>query len=162
MVYELHQDDPKKCTAARLRKFSLARRITNLKRVPPPTIVLNPTARQRIASADRNIVEQYGIVALDCSWNRSEPVFGMNIPGQARKLPMLLAGNPTNYSVPGKLSTAEAFAAALFITNFEVEARQVLSLFSWGETFFSLNKEPLLAYAKARPEELAEIEDSFF
>lgn len=162
MVYELHQDDPKKCTAARLRKFRLARRITSLRQVPSQTIVLNPTARRSITNADRNIVEHYGILALDCSWNRSEPVFGMNIPGQSRKLPMLLAGNPTNYSVPGKLSTAEAFAAALFITNFEVEARRVLSLFGWGETFLSLNNEPLLAYVKAKPEELAEIEASFF
>ncbi len=161
-MYELHQDDPKKCTAARLRKFNLARRIPNLKRVPGSTIVLNPTARQRIASTDRNIVEHDGIVALDCSWNRSDRIFSMNIPGQSRKLPLLLAGNPTNYSVLGKLSTAEAFAAALFITNFDIEARQVLNLFSWGETFLSLNKEPLLAYAKAKPEELAEIETSFF
>jgi rRNA small subunit aminocarboxypropyltransferase len=162
MVYEFHQDDPKKCTAARLRKFNLARRITSLKQVPSSTIVLNPTARQRITSTDRNIIEQHGIVALDCSWNRSDRVFNMNIPGQSRKLPLLLAGNPTNYSVPGKLSTAEAFAAALFITNFEAEARKILSLFSWGETFLTLNMEPLLAYAKAKPEEMAEIEASFF
>ncbi len=162
MVYELHQDDPKKCTAARLRKFKLAQKITNLRQVPSLTIVLTPTARQRVASTDRGIVERYGVVALDCSWNKSERVFDMDLPGQSRKLPMLLAGNPTNYSVPGKLSTAEAFAAALFITNFEREARQVLSLFGWGETFLSLNEEPLQAYAKAKPEELAEIEASFF
>ena len=145
-----------------MRKFRLARKITSLKQVPPPTIVLNPTAHQRIANADRTLVEQYGLLALDCSWNRSEHVFDMNVPGQSRKLPILLAGNPTNYSVPGKLSTAEAFAAALFITNFELEARRVLSLFRWGDTFLSLNKEPLLAYARAKPDELAEIEASFF
>jgi len=162
MVYELHQDDPKKCTAARLRTFGLARKITSLKQIHPSSIILNPTSQQRLTNADRDAVELHGLVALDCSWNRSDQVFSLNIPGQTRRLPQLLAGNPTNYSVWGKLSTAEAFAAALFITGFEPEARRVLSLFSWGETFLSLNEEPLQAYASSKPEELGEIEASFF
>ncbi len=84
------------------------------------------------------------------------------LPGDARRLPALLAGNSTNYGVLGKLSTAEAFAGALFITGFEPEAGRVLSLFKWGSTFLTLNKEPLEAYSKAGRYELAEIENEFF
>ncbi len=83
-------------------------------------------------------------------------------PGQARRLPALLAGNPTNYGVLGKLSTAEAFAAALFITGFESDSNRVLSLFKWGPTFLTLNREPLEAYARATLENLGEIEAEFF
>lgn len=99
---------------------------------------------------------------MDCSWNQSEEIFLERFPGEARKLPALLAGNPINYGIVAKLSTAEAFAGALIITGFEVEARQVLSLFKWGSTFLTLNKEPFEAYAKATPEELADIEKEFF
>ena len=84
------------------------------------------------------------------------------IPGEARRLPALLAGNPTNYAVRGKLSTAEALAAALFITHFTTEAERILSLFKWGPTFLALNREPLEAYAEASLSNLPNVEAEFF
>ena len=74
----------------------------------------------------------------------------------------MLAGNPTNYAVRGKLSTAEALAAALFITGFATEAQRVLSLFKWGPTFLALNREPLEAYAEASLSNLPKVEAEFF
>src|SRR5713101_5395298 len=99
MVYEYRQDDPKKCTAARLRKFGLVEQLHTLKRIPTSSIVLNPTAQYRISKDDRALIENNGLVGLDCSWNKSESVFLQHIPGVARRLPALLAGNPTNYAV---------------------------------------------------------------
>jgi len=48
------------------------------------------------------------------------------------------------------LNSAEAFAAALFITGREEQARLVLSKFNWGHSFFELNAEPLADYAAAK------------
>ena len=75
---------------------------------------------------------------------------------------MLLAGNPTNYSIRGRLSTAEALAAALVITGFEKEAQQLLSVFNWGNTFLTLNKEPLETYSRALPGEMSRQEQEYF
>ncbi len=162
MLYEYHQDDPRKCTSAKLRRFGLAQRLRSIKQIPASSIVLNPMAELRISKNDRAQVNNHGLVGLDCSWNRSEEIFLERIPGRARRLPALLAGNPTNYSVIGKLSTAEALAAALIITGFESEAKRVLSLFKWGPTFLTLNKEPLKAYAGTPSEKLPEVETEFF
>jgi pre-rRNA-processing protein TSR3 len=92
----------------------------------------------------------------------SEGVFDRNIPGNNRRLPILLAGNPTNYGIAGRLSTAEALAASLILIGFRQPAGVILSLFSWGETFLSLNQEPLEKYAAAKSSELSWLEVEFF
>ncbi len=162
MVCEYRQDDPKKCTAARLRKFGLVESLRNIRRVPISSIVLNPVAETRISRDDQLLVAEHGIVGLDCSWNRSEGIFSQKIPGIARRLPALLAGNPTNYSILGKLSTVEALAAALFITGFAEQADRILALFKWGPTFMALNREPLEAYAESSASNLETVESEFF
>ena len=74
-----------------------------------------------------------------------------------------MAGNPTNYSRLGILSSVEAVAATLFILGDEVEADAYLALYKWGPTFMTLNSELLTAYKSARDElEVHEIEKSYF
>lgn len=162
MVYDFHQDDPKKCTAARLRKFRLIKSLPNLQRIPSSAIVLNPTSSKTLSLDDKEPVQRNGLVALDCSWNLSENIFDRNIPGDNRRLPILLAGNPTNYGIPGRLSTAEALAAALILTGYRKPAEAILSLFKWGETFLSLNQDPLESYAGAKTSEISVLEGEFF
>lgn len=162
MVYEFRQDDPKKCTSARLRKFRLVRSLPSLKRIPSLAIVLNPTSSRTLSREDRELVHREGLVALDCSWNMSEDIFDRDFPGISRRLPVLLAGNPTNYGIAGRLSTAEALAAALILTGFREPASAILSLFNWGETFLSLNHDPLEKYAAAKSPELSTLEEDFF
>jgi pre-rRNA-processing protein TSR3 len=162
MIYDFHQDDPKKCTAARLRKSRLVQNLPNLRRIPSSAIVLNPTSSKTLSPEDRELIRQNGIVALDCSWNLSEGIFDRNIPGQNRRLPTLLAGNSTNYGILGRLSTAEALAASLIITGFGKPAKLILSLFKWGETFLSLNRDPLESYAAARSSGISLLEEEFF
>ncbi len=162
MVYEFRQDDPKKCTSARLRKFRLVQSLPSLKRIPSSSIVLNPTSSRTLSREDRELVQRQGVVALDCSWNLSEDVFDRDIPGINRRLPVLLAGNPTNYGIAGRLSTAEALAAALIITGFRQPASAILSLFNWGQTFLSLNQDPLEKYAATKSSELSSLEEDFF
>ena len=105
LVYEFRQDDPKKCTSARLRKSRLVQSLPNMRRIPSSAIVLNPTSSKTLSLEDRELILRSGLVGLDCSWNLSEGVFDRNIPGNNRRLPILLAGNPTNYGIPGRLGT---------------------------------------------------------
>ena len=162
MVYEFQQDDPKKCTSARLRKFQVAHGLRSLRQIPPRSIVLNPTGTKTLSREDRGAIIDHGLVGLDCSWNHSEEIFDRNIRGDNKRLPLLLAGNPTSYGIVGRLSTAEALAAALILTGFPESAHRILSLFKWGPTFLALNKEPLEKYSNAQPSDLSIIEREYF
>ena len=151
-VLQLRQDDPKKCTAAKLVRFRLARPLHRIREIPRASVVLHPFASAYLSSKDRGQILAHGIVAIDCSWEKAETVFDTRLPGNGRKLPTLLAANPVNYAKPEKLSSLEAIAAALYITGFQADAARLLSIFKWGEHFISLNAQPLDAYAHAPQE----------
>jgi pre-rRNA-processing protein TSR3 len=112
--------------------------------------VLNPFSEIAFSPADQERVANFGVVALDCSWEHAEKVLSKHVRGTSRCLPVLLAGNPVNFGKATKLTTAEALAAALYIAGFKDEARKVLSIFTWGHTFFELNAILLEDYAAAR------------
>ncbi len=147
-VFMLRQDDPTKCTAAKLVKFGLAKQI---RKTTQTTMVLHPFAEKTVLKKDKNLVDS--ITAVDCSWELAEKMFARNFVGSSRKLPPLLAGNPVNYSKIGKLTTAESIAATLFIMGFDEQAHEVLNKFKWGHTFFELNLDLLKDYSNAETEE---------
>jgi pre-rRNA-processing protein TSR3 len=148
-VLLLKQDDPRKCTAAKIARHRLAKPLFRIKQIPTRSIVLNPFASEVLLPRDRSLAEQNGLVVIDCSWERVQTAFAMRLPGEGRKLPTLLAANPVNYAKPHKLSSVEALAAALSIMGFKERAVRLLSLFKWGETFLTLNSEPLESYSLA-------------
>jgi pre-rRNA-processing protein TSR3 len=112
--------------------------------------VLNPFSEIALSPADRERVEQFGVVALDCSWEHAQKVMGEHVRGTSRTLPILIAGNPVNYGKLTKLSTAEAIAASLYITGFQNEAKEMLDIFTWGHTFLELNQKLLDNYVTAK------------
>lgn len=136
-------DDPSKCTARKLAKFDLATLHPHPKS-PPYGLVLNPHAEQALSPADRDLGER--IVVVDCSWKSADPEM-FEFRGEHRALPFVIAANPVNYGRPFELTTVEAVAAALVILGEPNQAKELLSKFTWGETFFSLNEEPLTRYA---------------
>jgi len=159
-VLLLKQDDPHKCTAAKLAKFGFAKALFNVRQIPRGSLVLNPMAARLVLPDDRNL---RGVVAIDCSWEKAQYAFRRSLPGFARRLPTLLAANPTNYAKKHKLSSVEALAAASFIMGYKSIAEKLLSLFKWGDTFLTLNNELLEAYSSATSEqEVSEIESQFF
>jgi len=147
-VLMLKQDDPKKCTAAKLVKFKLAK---NVKKISKNTLVLDPFAQKTLLPNDRKLVNS--ITAIDCSWNLADQAFAKQYPGLTRKLPPLFAGNPVNYSKLGKLTTVEAISAAAFILGLNDLALELLDKFKWGHTFYELNQELLNDYSKLESEE---------
>ncbi|MDH2901426.1 MAG: DUF367 family protein [archaeon] len=161
-TYEMRQDDPAKCTSAKMRKFGIARKISK-EHIAQDAIVLNPLAESIILNKDREMASRFGIVVIDCSWNLAENAFKIRFRGLQRKLPALLAGNPTNYAKLARLSSVEAVAAALYIMDYKDLSEKILSIYKWGPTFLSLNHDPLEEYSKARDnEELLEIEKMYF
>ena len=162
-VLLLKQDDPRKCTAAKLAKFRLAIPIFRTRQIPGKAIALNPFASRILLPSDNLLAEKNGVVAVECSWEKVENVFTIQSRGEPRRLPPLLASNPVNYAKVHKLSSAEALAAALYIMGFKHTATQLLSLFKWGNTFFTLNSELLGAYRKVVTEEdVMQVQASFF
>jgi pre-rRNA-processing protein TSR3 len=149
-IYHAAQDDPKKNTALRLKRRGLARIVTSVKFLPKRAIVLNPFSQIAFSPADHERLEQFGLAALDCSWEHAQKVMGEHVRGTSRCLPVLIAGNPVNYGKLTKLSTAEAIAAALYIGGFKEEAQAVLEIFPWGHTFFELNQMLLDNYVTAK------------
>jgi len=142
------QDDPKKCTAAKLVKFKLA---TSVRTTSSNTILLDPFAKRTILRDDKLLADS--ITGIDCSWELAEKTFKKKFAGIARKLPPLLAGNPVNYSKLNKLTTVEAIVGAAFILGFEDLADELLDKFKWGHTFYDLNRNLLEDYSKASSEE---------
>lgn len=161
-VYMMEQDDPRKCTASLLTRKRLVSQIRRSSQIRANAIVLNPVSPQFLLPSDAANVTRSGLVAIDCSWEKAAQIFMRRFRGANRKLPSLLAANPVNYARIGRLSTAEALSAALFIMGFRSRARELLSPFSWGRTFFDLNGQLLRKYAQARNEgNIARIELDF-
>lgn len=162
-VLLLKQDDPLKCTASKLVRFRLATPLHRVRQVPRWSLVLNPSATRMLTPSDAPAGVNFGIVAVDCSWEKADRVFAIRLPGQGRCLPALLAANPVNYGKLRKLSSVEALAASLHIMGFREMAAKLLAPFKWGGTFLTLNQQPLDVYASVgTPEAMLDAETQFF
>ena len=162
-VLLLKQDDPRKCTAAKIARHRLAKPIFRMKQIPQGSIVLNPFASVVLIPSDSGLALRNGLVVVDCSWEKVQAAFAIRMRGEVRKLPTLLAANPVNYAKPHKLSSVEALASALIIMGFEESAAKLLALFKWGESFLTLNEEPLKSYSLASDTAaMLEVENQFF
>lgn len=149
----MRQDDPKKCTAAKLVRLGLASQIRGEPR-SRSAIVLDPYSGSYLMRADARRARS--VVAIDCSWRLASREFGAIRPQAVhKKLPPMLAGNPVNYSKMHKLTTAEAIAGALFVMGRDGQAHELLSKFAWGHTFYELNSELFAEYARiSEPSEI--------
>ena len=157
----MNQDDPKKCTALKLVRLGLVKKIS-LRQVSKKALLLNPMSTKIICKTDAKHLNS-GLVVIDCSWKKGTDIFKKRLPGINKRLPMLQAGNPTNYSRLFTLSSSEALAATLFITGRQEESELVLSKFKWGHTFFELNSGILDDYCKANTsDEIAIIEKKYY
>lgn len=147
-----YQDDPKKCTAAKMVKFGLAQ---SIKKISAKGLVLDPFSEKTLLPKDKSIIRS--IIGIDCSWNLADQAFSKKFDGIKRKLPPLLAGNPINYSKLNKLTTVEALSASLCILGFKEQSLELLDKFKWGHTFYELNQNLLDEYSKLENESQIEL-----
>ena len=150
-VLRFNQDDPKKCTAAKMVKFKMA---GDIRKTNKKNLVLDPFSDKILLPKDKSLFNS--IVGIDCSWNLADQAFSKNFAGVKRKLPPLLAGNPVNYSKLNKLTTVEAISASLFILGFKEDALALLDKFKWGHTFYDLNQNLLNEYSHLESEDQVE------
>ncbi|KAL7678064.1 hypothetical protein ACOME3_004291 [Neoechinorhynchus agilis] len=145
-----NQCDPSKCTAERLCRRGVVRKMKNSNGFRG--IMLYHDTEVYLCREDRQFVNSSGLATLDSSWKAMEGDQRLRTLGQLhlRKLPYLVAANPTNYGKPSKLSCAEAFAAGLFLTGFISQSQKVLNEFGWGVEFFRINEERLTRYKECR------------
>ena len=161
-VYNARQCDPKKCTALKLEHHGLVRGVTQVRFLPKRAVVLNPFSETAFSPADRDRIENFGLAALDWSWEKAEWFLSTHVRGTSRCLPVLIAGNPVNFGKPTKLSTLEALVAALFIAGFREQASELLAMYKWGHTFLELNREMLETYAGAKDSaDVVELQSQF-
>lgn len=151
VVYHTNEDDPKKCSAKKLRKFGFVKLEKNIRKIPKHAILLNPFAEKSLSKEDFKTAKENGILAIDCSWKNAEERFEyLGRKNISRALPFLIAANPVNYGKPFKLTTLEAFSSALYILGEKDRAKEILNIYKWGPHFLELNKQPLEDYRKAK------------
>lgn len=143
------EDDPKKCTAAKLVRLGDLREVRDARTIPRGAIVLDPEAEKALSREDLAAAEQRGVLVLDCSWNKLSRFPKVRSGLRHRALPFLVAANPTNFGKAQRLSSAEALAAAAYILGERERAEHLMSRFKWGPTFIDMNRERLEAYAAA-------------
>ena len=166
-VIHLNQDDPKKCTARKMDSLGLVKIHYSLDRVPRRGFLLDPSSNTILGGRDKEMIGLgCSLVVLDCSWKKIDWSLGRlkgNTKLESRALPLLLAANPISWGKVGRLSSAEALAASLAILGRWDQAIKILQPFQFGEHFFSLNKEPLEEYEKAKSKDMIEkIQEEFF
>ncbi len=150
-VYHASEDDPKKCSARKLAKFNYCKLETHIRKTPRDTILLNPFAEKSLSPEDKNIAIKNGMLSVDCSWKNAEKSFDyLDKKNHSRALPFVVAVNPVNYGKAFKLTTLEAFAAALYILDEVDHAKELLKIYKWSPHFLEMNKEPLERYRKAK------------
>jgi pre-rRNA-processing protein TSR3 len=151
VIYYKAQDDPKKCSAKRMERFDLARLEKDFYKLPKRLLLLDPFAKKILTPSDQKIAKEREIIALDCSWETAkEEFYRVRKYHYPRKLPFLLASNEINYGKPFRLTTAEAFMAALWIIGELKQARAIAQHFKWGENFLALNHQLLEDYRKGK------------
>ncbi|MFX0209610.1 MAG: DUF367 family protein [Candidatus Hodarchaeota archaeon] len=155
-IFHANQCDPKKCTGIktwqkfrqnRLPSINGMRFVKRLSQIPHFSLILNPLSEDILSYKDHKIFVQSGLTILDCSWNQAKEIFTKQFPN-LRRLPFLIAANPTNYGKPTKLTSVEALVAAFFILRDKNTAKELMSIFKWGNQFLTLNSNLLQDYAR--------------
>ncbi|HZH39271.1 MAG TPA: DUF367 family protein, partial [Bacillales bacterium] len=136
---------------------------TEVRKIPYNSVVLDPFSDVALTQEDKQNMK--GICAIDCSWKLA--VDTIKIPKKLnvnnRRLPALLAGNPTNYAKLGVLSTSEAISAALYILGQKGHALEIMNKFKWGHTFIDLNYNVLEDYSNTTEQSrIKQIEKDYF
>ncbi|MDO5819795.1 MAG: DUF367 family protein [Methanobrevibacter sp.] len=162
-VFHANECDKRKCTAFKMEKQGKCKIVYKIHQIPRGAVVLNPFSDKAVSYEDRPLVENKGIVGLDCSWNKvSSSASFFSLSKYHRSLPFLIAANPVNFGKPCILSTNEAIAATFYITGFKDEAHHIMDGFKWGHSFIEMNYDLLEAYSDVKTsEEVVKIQNDF-
>jgi len=159
-MWDFGHCDPKRCSGKKLERAGMIKGLKIGQRFRG--LVITPQGTQVVSPVDRKIVEENGLAVVECSWVRLEEVPWRKIKSpHERVLPYLVASNPVNYGRPWKLNCAEALAAALHILGFSQYAHVVMANFTWGDSFWNLNKDILGRYQEcSSAQQVIQVQDT--
>lgn len=150
--WDLGHCDPKRCSGKRLLKLGLMRDLHVGQRYNG--VVITPNGKKTLSPADAELLVQFGVAVVECSWARMQEIQWNKVGGKCeRLLPYLVAANTVNYGKPWRLNCAEALAAAMWICGKPEWAREVMEPFAYGEAFIEINETLLNKYAECENEE---------
>lgn len=151
-MWDVGQCDPKRCTGRKLSRFKMIETLRLGARFNG--IILSPMGTKCVSPEDRQLIDDHGLAVIDCSWAKLEETPFAKMKGNnPRLLPFFIASNSVNYGKACQLSCAEALAAALLIVGHDDIARQLLSKFKWGSSFFAVNNELIDIYESCKTRE---------
>ena len=153
----------KKCTGWRMIDQKRANLVSESQIRRKRPLVLSPFGKKLLNTKDIPISRRSGIAVIDSSWRQiAEKKVKFPRFSNERQIPWLVATNTVNYGKPYRLSTIEAFLAALTILGYEKQTQELSSIVRWGSHFLSLNAERFEFYKKAKtPLEQKNIEDDY-
>ncbi|KAI9790294.1 MAG: ribosome biogenesis protein tsr3 [Candelina submexicana] len=167
--WDLEHCDPKRCSGKKLMKLGLMRELAIGQKFAG--VVISSNAKKLVSRADTELLDQYGVAVVECSWARVKEVPFSKIGGKCERLrkwakdctprdiystlevPYLVAANSVNYGRPWRLNCVEAVAACFSICGHHDWAEEVLSHFSYGQAFLEINSALLKRYATCVSEE---------
>ncbi|KDQ07360.1 hypothetical protein BOTBODRAFT_38886 [Botryobasidium botryosum FD-172 SS1] len=159
-MWDFDHCDPKRCSGKKLARNGLIKSMRVGQRFKG--IVVTPKGTQPISPSDRIVISECGVAVVECSWARLEEVpFAKIRSPHERLLPYLVATNPVNYGKPWRLNCVEALAAALYIVGHDEHAETLLSKFSWGHSFWTVNGSFIRQYRTCNTaEEVTKMQDT--
>jgi len=148
-AWDLNHCDAKRCSGKKLMRLGLLRAL-NLGQ-KHSGVIITPKGKVPVSPADTELLDAYGAAVVECSWNRVDQVPWSRLGGKCERiLPYLVAANQTNYGRPWRLNCVEALAACFAICGRKEWAQDILSSFSYGESFLEINGELLDNYAACK------------
>lgn len=146
-MWDFDHCDPKRCSGKKLERLGLIKSLRVGQKFQG--IIVSPNGKNVVCPNDIDIVEEFGVSVVECSWARLDEIPFNKIGGKhERLLPYLVAANQVNYGRPWRLNCVEAIAACLAIVGKMDCATDLLSNFSWGLSFLEINKDLLEIYQK--------------
>lgn len=151
-MWDFDHCDPKRCSGKKLERLGLIKNMRVGQKFQG--VIVSPNGQGVVCPNDLEVVEQFGVAVVECSWARLDEIPFNKIGGKhERLLPYLVAANQVNYGRPWKLNCVEAIAACLAIVGHVDWAHDLLSNFSWGLAFLEINKEILELYQQCSDSE---------
>ena len=128
-VFHANECDKRKCTAFKMEKQGKCKIVYKIHQIPRGAVVLNPFSEKAVSYDDRPLVENKGVVGLDCSWNKvSKSASFFSLSRYHRSLPFLIAWGHSfiemNYDLLEAYSDVKTSEEVVRIQNEFLKAHQ--------------------------------------
>ena len=149
---------------AKLVKFRHARPLYRLKQIPDRALTLNPFAPTCLLNQDRLQALNFGLVAIDCSWEKVQAAFTARLPGSEHQASNFACLESGELRKTKQAIFTRSFGCEFAYNGFPGKSQRITLTFQMGTTFpHAKAAQPLAAYASVTDEEqLVSVESEYF